>query len=314
MRMKMKMKIKIKIVLLIVGILPINLLQAQIGINTKDPKGIFHIDINGDTSTTNEQKDDFIVKDDGQTGVSSALGGTPVASASIALMDKNKALMPNRVALTDTRGTGDGINNPIKNPVDGMVLYCTNSAGIPPNNVTPGLYVFNSEKNRWLRIVNNSYSLKTNIYNLSEELPLPQISSYSTNTFLSSSNLMKLTPVGESNTIESIEIGSESAYAIALNLGGSIPNATASGSNTFSRMNVYVAVVLIDGNNNKKILDIAEICPLAFKGTNRKTTYSVVLGFNASPGDNIGIMICTLSSVPRWTLIPGITSITLWKV
>lgn len=60
-----------KKILLLTGIFSLGLLNAQVGINTKNPLGIFHIDPAGNTNAagTSNTDDDIVVKANGQIGI-----------------------------------------------------------------------------------------------------------------------------------------------------------------------------------------------------------------------------------------------------
>ncbi|SHF77320.1 hypothetical protein SAMN05444362_1104 [Dysgonomonas macrotermitis] len=55
--------------LLLLGIFSFGISHAQVGINTQNPQGIFHIDPQADTSGTSGSGDDVVVKDNGYVGI-----------------------------------------------------------------------------------------------------------------------------------------------------------------------------------------------------------------------------------------------------
>lgn len=55
-------------ILIILTILPITLLQSQVGINITSPQGVFHIDPKGDTPT-GDTTDDFFIAANGRVGI-----------------------------------------------------------------------------------------------------------------------------------------------------------------------------------------------------------------------------------------------------
>ncbi len=104
-----------KKVLLLMGIFAIGIsLHGQVGINTKEPQGVFHIDPNADTSGTTNSSDDVIVTDDGKTGIGTIAprtlldiqtGGTAAAPiAGFRLEDGNQG-DGNVLIATDNVGT-----------------------------------------------------------------------------------------------------------------------------------------------------------------------------------------------------------------
>ena len=62
-------KIMNKMTLLLIAIFSFGLLHAQVGINTKNPQGAFHIDPKSDTSGASNTLDDVIVTSGGMIGV-----------------------------------------------------------------------------------------------------------------------------------------------------------------------------------------------------------------------------------------------------
>lgn len=70
-----------KLFLLLMGLFSIGLLQAQVGINTSSPMGVFHVDPKADTGGTSSSptndSDDVIVNSNGQVGIGTA---NPTAS------------------------------------------------------------------------------------------------------------------------------------------------------------------------------------------------------------------------------------------
>ena len=71
---------------------------------------------------------------------------SPHPSAMLDVNSTTKGFLPPRVALT---GTGD--NSTVASPVNGLIVYNTASAGVSPNNVSPGYYYY--EGNKWNKIV-----------------------------------------------------------------------------------------------------------------------------------------------------------------
>lgn len=280
-------------------------LHSQVGVNTESPGGALHVK----SRTLPAGNNGVLVGSDGNDGISVAIDDTSHPSASVSLGASNKAFMPNLVALVDARG--NAVGNPIQNPVDGMVVYNTARAGTVPDNVTPGLYVYNANENRWLYCITEESSRVNYSFTLADALSLKRMATYSNTNFLDNSDALELITGTSLSANSIIEIGSDAAYAVALNLSGSIPNSTGS---SYQRMVVYAAVVLLNNDGTKTILDIAQINPAGFNGSDRKVTYPVTLGFNARRGDRISILISALNVGPVWTLLPGETLVVFWKV
>lgn len=277
-------------------------LYSQVGINTESPEGVLHI-----KSNPSSENNGVLIDSDGNEGIIIAIDDDRHPSASVSLGASNKAFVPNCVALTDARGTATGVNNPIKNPVDGMVVYNTSRSGAAPNNVIPGLYVYNASQNRWIYcIIESSTNKEFQRLTLSSPLTLPTVSSYSDIESYAVLNLID----GASMQTDFIEVKSEAAFALSINLSGTI---TGTPRSDYQRMGIYVAAVLLNNDGSKTILDIAEINPAAFNGSNRKVTYPLVLGFNAKRGNRISILISSYSG-PTWTLLPNETSVVFWKI
>lgn len=58
-----------KKILLLMGIFTIGLANAQVGINTTNPQGVFHLDAKGDTNGSTNTNDDVIVTKEGNIGI-----------------------------------------------------------------------------------------------------------------------------------------------------------------------------------------------------------------------------------------------------
>lgn len=105
---------------------------AQVGINTTNPLGIFHIDGNKDNTTiptTTEQANDFIVSSTGSTGI----GTTTInSSAKLQIDAANQGVLITRVALQNPT---DGIT--ILSPAKGLIVYNTNNSA----QIEEGFYV-----------------------------------------------------------------------------------------------------------------------------------------------------------------------------
>ena len=91
-----------------------------------------------------------------QTGISAA-GTAPDAAAMMDVIATDKGFMVPRVALTALNAAG---------PVTGLsatstslLVYNTASAGIVPNDVTPGFYYWNNATTSWIRILSGAANL-----------------------------------------------------------------------------------------------------------------------------------------------------------
>jgi hypothetical protein len=73
---------------------------------------------------------------------------TPDPSAMLDVTANDKGLLIPRVALTATN-----VAAPITTPANSLLVYNTATAGVTPNNVTPGFYYWNASIPAWSRIV-----------------------------------------------------------------------------------------------------------------------------------------------------------------
>lgn len=119
--------------------------KAQVSINTQNALGIFHIDVKGDNPPSGapsalQISDDIVIDKNSSAGLNMSVGGkvNTNSSAQLALLDPNKAILINRVALTDLR---DIVTIP--NPPEGTLVYNTATSGVFPDNISPGYYYFN---------------------------------------------------------------------------------------------------------------------------------------------------------------------------
>ncbi|MFN5845861.1 MAG: hypothetical protein ACK46O_09135 [Flavobacteriia bacterium] len=72
---------------------------------------------------------------------------TPNASAKLDITDANRGILIPRVALTSTT-----VAAPVTAPVVSLLIYNTSTAGVAPDNVTPGYYYWDGTK--WARLLN----------------------------------------------------------------------------------------------------------------------------------------------------------------
>lgn len=121
------------------------IIKAQVGINTNNMQGVFHIDALGNNTitgipTVDQMTDDIVIAANVATGLNVSVGGkiSSNSSAQLALLDPNKALLMNRVALAGLRDI-----TTIPNPPVGTIVYNTVISGTYPDNIVPGYYYFN---------------------------------------------------------------------------------------------------------------------------------------------------------------------------
>lgn len=89
--------------LLLLGIFSFGISHAQVGINTQNPQGIFHIDPQADTSGTSGSGDDVIVKDNGYVGI-----GTVDPVSRIHIKTQGTAISPETGFILEDGNQGEG--------------------------------------------------------------------------------------------------------------------------------------------------------------------------------------------------------------
>jgi hypothetical protein len=326
-------------------------LHAQVGINEEKPaQGVAFQVKSAKGATDPGVVVKATVDEAGREGVQLLVGDKPAddpdpipASASVALNAPDKAFIPNRVRLMSPKGgPNDASNpNPIRVPKTGMIIYNTNTTNVPPpNNVVEGLYIYSeTTKNiddgtlgRWLHSEVSTDISDIRLYKLvpdndnnadgQNDLKLPLLAAYTSSNFLNAAALMRIVPAEQ--TLNESEVGyvapatqilfSPGAYAVAINLNGKIPNGDKNGadSRTYTLNTVWIGIVGIDENNQRKILDIAEISSAAYTGNNRIMTYPITLGFQLKEKENISIYIASKNNVD-WYLSDH-TTMTFWKI
>lgn len=121
------------------------LTNAQVGIRTNNIQGVFNIDTEGNNATTGtptpaQMTDDIVIDVNAVNGVNMTVGGKVAtnSSAQLTLLANNKAILFNRVALTNVKDV-----TTIPAPLTGTLVYNTATAGDFPDNVVPAYYYFN---------------------------------------------------------------------------------------------------------------------------------------------------------------------------
>lgn len=116
----MKMKIKI---LLLISIFSIGIVQAQVGINTKNPQGVLHIDGKGDTSGNTNISDDVFIDVNGNIGIGTLAPTAKVHSvgsstvSSMRITDTKQAV--DQILVSDDNGNASWMER----PYPGGVIY-----------------------------------------------------------------------------------------------------------------------------------------------------------------------------------------------
>ena len=83
---------------------------------------------------------------------------TPNASAKLEITDANRGVLIPRVNLTATNAAG-----PVTAPATSLLVYNNATAGVTPNNVTPGYYYWDGTK--WVRFATREWTITSNNFN-----------------------------------------------------------------------------------------------------------------------------------------------------
>jgi hypothetical protein len=123
--------------------------DAKVGINTRDPKDIFHINVDADDFGNNSLKDDLLFRVNNNNEANLVIGTDESgqfpdkSEASLELKDEHKALLLNRIKLE--KSSSGLIISPLLAPLLGMMLYNND----PLKNVPNGIYLNLSGENSW---------------------------------------------------------------------------------------------------------------------------------------------------------------------
>ncbi|MBD8346430.1 hypothetical protein [Dysgonomonas sp. HGC4] len=101
-----------KCFLLIIGLLSMGICRSQVGINTKNPQGIFHIDAKANTVGTSNISDDILVDSQGNLGIGTLSPKTKVdVVGSLSITNSNEN---DKYILTSNNiGVGTWQDNPV---------------------------------------------------------------------------------------------------------------------------------------------------------------------------------------------------------
>ncbi|MBD8346476.1 hypothetical protein [Dysgonomonas sp. HGC4] len=283
-----------KMFLFISCLLLVGLLNAQVGINTKVPLGVFHLDGKGNTSASPidaELRDDVIMIASNNGGINVSIGGLPKLGASLSLDSPNKAFLPNRVPLT---GLYD--QTTVANPRKSMIVYNTAEAGTVPANVTPGYYMYDGAS--WVRLSTTAYSrfVKTLGLKANVATKASSVINYATSSVLNFGDLT---------------IYESGSYAYTFQLSGTTDTHT-----QFLMGATYHLYIMRKRFNDAAytVADYAEIT-LPVYATGENVTTSITLGCIAKVGDNIQIRVGHGGTIPRvWTLAKDMTTLMYWKL
>ena len=277
---------------LIFSFLSIGLCQSQVGINTKNPQGVFHFDKKGNSGSSTNLEDDIIISSDNASGANVSIGGLPVSGASIAMYSSTKGFLPNRVQLTSSIDV-----TTVPNPETGMLVYNIAASGVYPNNTLPGYYIFQGSK--WLRLRTSAYS------GLSETSALKTaVTTKSTNEVNSST-----APIAD---FGSIQIFDDGAYAFSFNINATSSTGALSGNITRGVLNIYILKKSLGDAGFTPFKGI-EINPALFPNGN-SFTLSAITSLELKSQDQLMFRISHYGTYPSITLKAGATYLTYWKL
>lgn len=248
------------ITLLILSIVVLSPVFGQIGINTQNPKGVFHIDAKGDDSLLN----DLLVTTDGSGGVNMGLGAIPTISSQLTLSDTNKALKLNRVAL---KSITDRVTIPA--PQRGLIVYNTTIN----ESLTEAIYYYSGY--RWVRLETTPYNGEIiNQRNLVEGVKTIDILSDAIKNGRSGGIELRFSNIKG----EGIKVPEDGSYAFSFRLYGS-PNKF---TNATEKGRFYIFMVR---KSDSKLLDSAELDILIYSG--RPISYTIALAAILKKNDEV---------------------------
>lgn len=134
--------------------------------------------------------------------------GTATPEGALDVTSTNNGFLPPRIALTSTLDNTSVVNPNTPNPlVNGTIIYNTATAGVSPNNVTPGYYSWSST--RWERMGNTTKSETSSSSTVSEpniSFSLANITGTNSTagTFSNSNGTRTITATGFTGTITNI--------------------------------------------------------------------------------------------------------------
>lgn len=279
--------------LLLMGIFSLGVLNAQVGINTKTPSGVLHIDHKSDTNAagTSNLKDDVIIAADGSSGVNMSIGGVPIRGASIALHSANKGFIPNRVELISSLDIAT-----IPLPEEGMIVYNVRSAGAYPNNVLPGYYQFNGTK--WARLKTSGY------LGISETLSLANnVTTVPTTTSIESASVLDFGV---------LEVFEDGAYAFSFNVAATSSTGVLADGITRGLCYIHFFVKKSD-STEFNFVTTAEFAPPLF-GSGQSFTISTIKSLELRAGDQLKFRVRHYTGYPSITYKAGATFLVYWQL
>lgn len=265
--------------------------HAQVGINTQNPRGIFHVDGKGDTSGTANLSDDLIVASDGGNGVNVALGGAPIGGSSVALYSNKKGFLPNRVELKSATDI-----TTVANPQEGMVVYNITASGAYPDATVPGYYIYNGT--RWKRLMTANYTGAAEVLTLKKSVstvPVTSITSISTFPILDFGD---------------ITIYNDGAYAFSFNIYATSSTTTVSQGITQGVIYIYIYKKGV-GDSDYTLLKTVPVYPALFPN-GQSFTITAITGLELKSQDNIIFKTKHENGFPTITFTTARTYVLYW--
>ncbi|TKB98148.1 hypothetical protein [Pedobacter cryotolerans] len=175
---------------------------------------------------------------------------TPAPSAVVDMVAGNKGALLPRIALSSTI-----VASPVTSPADALTVFNTATAGLAPNNVTPGYYYWSVAGSRWVRLLD----IATSDINLYKDNGSITALANRTVTVPHSTNL-NFSGLGGGSVYTYIESGTIGLYAYDAN--GVIEIST-EGSNSDITLSTAVAGsdVLLQPQTNDKFVGIGTVSP-----------------------------------------------------
>lgn len=281
--------------------------EAQVGINTNNIQGVFHIDTRGNNPQSGvplatELTDDVVVDKNTVSGLNLSIGGKIAtnSSAQMALLETNKAILLNRVALNSLKDI-----TTIPNPPTGTLVYNTATSGVYPDNIIPGYYYFNG-------IVWYKWQYGQIDSELSQCDLLSNCISNSVPSFAGASSATQST-LADFGTIKIKEKGT---YIFSLRLYG-IPTANSSGSTPSAFVRTIYYFYMMKNVSTK--VNAIEINTTTFGGT-AANTHTATLQAVLDKDDVISFRLGHYSNTYGWQLVANPvlrankTSLIYWKI
>lgn len=285
---------------------------SQIGINTNNPLGIFHIDgLSNNTLVSSTVHSDDLTVSSSKNSSNLSIGSIAdnQTSSQLTLGGSSSAFLPNKVALKSTKDI-----TTVLNPVSGMIVYnTTNNPGI---GLDLGLYYFSIDK--WVKMSSKSVVSTIEYRDLAINLT-PTRHTKAHEDPAQSARLSWIDPVNGGSTSNFITLPETGSYAFAFRL--YMQQAATSANRTV----LYLWAMKGTSTSPGDIYDVAElnIPAFAISSPNNRITYSVTLSVTGVQGAQVCFRLgaptswtyASLIANPRQsTPVPQRSSLIFWKL